>query len=254
MQEVIQAIEDLYQRAHDNIKAKVSEGDRISASKLNETQLGAHALAYLATELEACRQLTLWAERVGGEYESKIARAYIGEVARTLVGGVDLGACENIGLNELDITEADLMETLLRPEIVAFSNEHANGAVYLELAARARDDGFANPGFGDEMLNEVRSQFAKFVDGEVIPQAQDIHRNDVLIPMDIVDHMSELGVFGLTIPEEYGGLGMSKVAMCVVTEELSRGYIGVLSSPLAPHGTNIIQTLTAPAEFARKSW
>jgi (2S)-methylsuccinyl-CoA dehydrogenase len=39
--------------------------------------------------------------------------------------------------------------------------------------------------------------------------------------------MSELGVFGLTIPEEYGGLGMSKVAMCVVTEELSRGYIGV---------------------------
>ena len=45
--------------------------------------------------------------------------------------------------------------------------------------------------------------------------------------MDIVNKMSELGVFGLTIPEEYGGLGLGKVAMCVVTEELSRGYIGV---------------------------
>ncbi len=77
------------------------------------------------------------------------------------------------------------------------------------------------------MLDEIRSQFSKFVDAVVIPRAQDIHRNDVLIPMDILDQMSELGVFGLTIPEEYDGLGMSKVAMCVVTEELSRGYIGV---------------------------
>ena len=77
------------------------------------------------------------------------------------------------------------------------------------------------------MLDEIRSQFSKFVDAEVIPRAQEIHRNDALIPMDIVNQMSELGVFGLTIPEEYDGLGMSKVAMCVVTEELSRGYIGV---------------------------
>ena len=227
MQTVIQAIEALYQRAHANIKAKVAEGDRISASKLNQNQLGAHALAYLATELEACRQLSLWAERVGGEYETKVAHAYVGEVARTLVGGVDLGACENISLSEVGITESDLMETLLRPEIIAFSNEHSNGSIYLELAAKARDDGYPDPGMGDAMLDEVRAQFSKFVDVEVIPQAQDIHRNDILIPMETVEQMSELGVFGLTIPEEYGGLGMSKVAMCVVTEELSRGYIGV---------------------------
>ena len=227
MHEIIQAIEALYQRAHDKMKAQVSDGGRISASKLNSRQLGAHALAYLATELEACRQLASWAERVGGSYESAIAHAYVGEVARTLAGGVDLGACESIGLDELNITQADLLETILRPEVLEFSHEHASGSVYLELARRARDDGFADPGFGDPMLDEVRSQFAKFVDGEVIPQAQEIHRNDVLIPMEIVDHMSELGVFGLTIPEEYGGLGMSKVAMCVVTEELSRGYIGV---------------------------
>jgi (2S)-methylsuccinyl-CoA dehydrogenase len=227
MQQVIEAIEGIYRRAHDNVKALVSEGDRISAKKLNANQLAAHAVAYLATELEACRQLADWSERVGGDYEGKVARAYIGEVARTIVGGVDLGACENISLSEVGITDGDLRETVLRPEVVAFSAEHSSGQVYLELAAHAREHGFPNPGFGDEMLDEIRSQFSKFVDAEVIPRAQDIHRNDVLIPMDIIEQMSELGVFGLTIPEEYDGLGMSKVAMCVVTEELSRGYIGV---------------------------
>lgn len=59
------------------------------------------------------------------------------------------------------------------------------------------------------------------------PIAQDVHRKDILIPMEIIAKMGELGVFGLTIPEEFGGLGMGKTAMCVVTEELSRGYIGV---------------------------
>ncbi len=91
MQEVINAIEGVYKRAHDNVKALVSDGERISAKKLNQNQLAAHAVAYLATELEACRQLADWAERVGGEYEGKVARAYIGEVARPIVGGVDLG-------------------------------------------------------------------------------------------------------------------------------------------------------------------
>lgn len=227
MQQVIEAIEGLYQRAHDNVRGLVSEGGRISAKKLNDKQLAAHAVAYLATELEACRQLASWAERIGGDYEARVARAYVGEVARSVAGGIDLGPCESIGLGELGVTEADLRETVRRPHVVAFCAEHASGEVYLELAAHARDHRFPNPGLDDEILEEVRSQFSRFVDAEVIPRAQDIHRNDILIPMDIVEQMSELGVFGLTIPEEYGGLGMSKVAMCVVTEELSRGYIGV---------------------------
>ncbi len=226
-QHVIEAIERLYERAHDNVKALVTDGDRISGKKLNQYQFAAHAVSYLATELEACRQMETWADRVGGPYESKVARAYVGGVARSLSGGIALGPCETVGLSELGISDGDLRETVLQPEVVAFCAENASGAVYLELAAHARDHGFPNPGFDDDMLDEIRSQFSKFVDAEVIPQAQDIHRNDVLIPMDIVDQMSELGVFGLTIPEEYGGLGMTKVAMCVVTEELSRGYIGV---------------------------
>jgi len=228
IQNAISAIEGLYARAHANLKAKLSDSKgRISNDLLNRNQLGAHALAYLATELEACRQIAGWAERVGGEFEGKIARAYVGEVARSLRGGVDLGACESIPLSEMGLTEADVAATIGAPEVVAFADTYANGDVFLEIANHGAEHGFGDPGLGDETLEEIRQQFARFADEKVIPRAQEIHQKDILIPMDIVEQMSELGVFGLTIPEEYGGLGLSKVAMCVVTEELSRGYIGV---------------------------
>ena len=86
MQNVIEAVSAVYKKAHDNLKAKVVVGGRLKGNLLNDEQLAAHALAYLATELEACRQLSAWAETVGGEFEGKVARAYIGELARNLRG------------------------------------------------------------------------------------------------------------------------------------------------------------------------
>jgi (2S)-methylsuccinyl-CoA dehydrogenase len=87
------------------------------------------------------------------------------------------------------------------------------------------------PTFGttglDEEYEMIRAQFRRFAEDRVVPHAHEWHLKDELIPMAIIDEMGELGVFGLTIPEEYGGFGMSKTAMCVVSEELSRGYIGV---------------------------
>lgn len=79
----------------------------------------------------------------------------------------------------------------------------------------------------DETFEAIRSEMRRFADAEVVPHAQDWHRRNEYIPLSVIETMAELGVFGLTIPEEYGGLGLSKVAMCVVSEELSRGYIGV---------------------------
>ena len=73
----------------------------------------------------------------------------------------------------------------------------------------------------------IRDQFKKFSEEQVIPNAHEWHLKDELIPIEVIKQMAELGVFGLTIPETYGGLGMKKIAMCVVTEELSRGYIGI---------------------------
>ena len=79
----------------------------------------------------------------------------------------------------------------------------------------------------DEDLEMIRDQFRRYAEDRVIPNAHGWHLKDQLIPMEIIEELAELGVFGLTIPEEYGGLGLSKASMVVVTEELSRGYIGV---------------------------
>jgi len=89
----------------------------------------------------------------------------------------------------------------------------------------------AAPTFGacglDDEYEMIRDQFRRFSDDKVEPFAHEWHLKDELIPMEILTEMADLGVFGLTIPEEFGGFGMGKTAMCVVSEELSRGYIGV---------------------------
>ena len=67
----------------------------------------------------------------------------------------------------------------------------------------------------------------RFAEDNVTPHAHEWHLKNDYIPLEVIEQMSELGVFGLTIPEEYGGLGLGKESMCVVSEELSRAYIGV---------------------------
>ncbi|MCX7355080.1 MAG: acyl-CoA/acyl-ACP dehydrogenase, partial [Alphaproteobacteria bacterium] len=79
----------------------------------------------------------------------------------------------------------------------------------------------------DETLVMVRDQFRRFADEQVVPHAHGWHVRDELIPLEILEKMGELGVFGLTVPQDLGGLGLGKIAMCVVTEELARAYIGV---------------------------
>ena len=221
---VLDAIDDLYRRALDRLKNRIG-GPKSDPARLEAEQLAAHALAYLATELEACRQLHSWANR-HGEPESRIADAYTGSLATQLRGGVDLGSCESIGLDELGLEAPDLNATILRPDVERACRSLAREAVFLEIAQHAAEGAFGDRGL-DEELDAMRRDIGRFVDEEVRPIAQEIHRQDVLIPMRIVDAMAELGVFGMTIPEDYDGLGMGKVAMCVVTEELSRGYIGV---------------------------
>jgi (2S)-methylsuccinyl-CoA dehydrogenase len=79
----------------------------------------------------------------------------------------------------------------------------------------------------DEELEMIRDQFRRYSVEKIEPHAHEWHLKDELIPMEVIDELAEMGVFGLTIPEEYGGFGLSKASMCVVSEELSRGYIGV---------------------------
>ncbi len=79
----------------------------------------------------------------------------------------------------------------------------------------------------DETHAAIHDQMRKFSEAEVVPHAHEWHLKNDYIPLEVIGKVAELGVFGLTLPEEYGGLALGKEAMCVVSEELSRGYIGV---------------------------
>jgi (2S)-methylsuccinyl-CoA dehydrogenase len=230
LRSAVAAIEELYRRALPRVTEHVCEGGKISGKKLESNQLAAHALAYLATELEAARQLSDWTDRVSpgaGTLERKIAEAYIGELIRELQGGINLGPCESISPSDLWLTAKDFAETVGNPALEPIVRG-ASSTVICEIARRAFEERtYGAWGLGDETLDTIRDEFRKFSDKEVLPIAQDVHRKDVLIPMSLIDKMAAMGVFGLTIPEEFGGQGLTKVAMCVVTEELSRGYIGV---------------------------
>jgi (2S)-methylsuccinyl-CoA dehydrogenase len=207
----------------------------INAKLLEREQTAAHGLAWLATYVETLRQTLHWAETLHadgkfGELEALIVRAGFGEYLAQMVGGIPMAQGELVRPRDLGIEPPDLAGFVGDPavgELMARGNlpgVRARIGKFLE-AARSTGD-FGQLGL-DETMAMVRDTFRKFAEAKVIPFAHDWHRKDELIPLEVYAEMAELGVFGLTVPEEYGGHGLGKTAMCVVSEELSRAYIGV---------------------------
>jgi (2S)-methylsuccinyl-CoA dehydrogenase len=224
----VAAVDAAIRRATAALKAKVATGERISNSALEAEQYAAHALAWAATYLESLREMDAWAARlreVGkfGEMESLILQIAFGEYLAQLRGGLPMSQGEMVRLSDLGVT----LEGSAVDALIAHGNTDAARRRLVELMA-ARDGAatFGDCGLDDE-FEMIRDQFRRFADDKVVPHAHEWHLKDELVPMSIIEEMSELGVFGLTIPEEFGGFGMGKTAMCVVSEELSRGYIGV---------------------------
>jgi (2S)-methylsuccinyl-CoA dehydrogenase len=122
---------------------------------------------------------------------------------------------------------ADAVAARLAGPLQAFASGNVERRARLIELMRAHHDGTVGDCGLDETLATIRDEMHKFADSEVARKAQQWHRTNSYIPLDVLTQMSQLGVFGLTIPQEYGGLGLGKESMCVVSEELSRGYIGV---------------------------
>ena len=207
---------------------------RVDSAKVETCQFAVHGLAWVATYVESLRQLYAWAERLEdesklGELELLILQAGFGEYLSQLGNGIAMSAGEMVRPQDLNIAQ-DAVAALATPEVgelIYGGNTVAVRARIAELIADAADTGrFGETGL-DETLEMVREQFRRFTDEKVAPHAHDWHLNNDLIPLEVIQEMSELGVFGLTVPEQYGGLGMDKTSMCVVSEELCRGYIGV---------------------------
>lgn len=216
------------------VRARLMVDGRISSERLEAEQNAVHGLAWLATYAEALRELGAYAERLAGdgrfgETEELLVRIGFGEYLDQVFGGIPMSQGEmvrphGLGLSGRDVGRfrSDAVEAL-----AADGNTAPNRA---RLVARLRGAQGA-PTVGDagldETLEAVRSEMRRFGEAEVAPHAHQWHLANAYIPLEVVEKMAELGVFGLTIPEDYGGMGLSKVSMCVVSEELSRAYIGV---------------------------
>ncbi len=232
--EALDAADRLLAAAKGRVGAMVSRDGRVDAALLEANQFAAHGLAWLATYVEALREMRGWAlalreDAALGELETLMLQAAYGEYLGQIAGGIAMSQGEVVRPADFGLS-ADDTDTFHTPgvrRLIADGNTAAVRNRIAELVADGVETGyFGNPGL-DETLGMVRDQFRRFSEDRVVPNAHGWHLCDELIPITIVEEMSELGVFGLTIPEEYGGLGMGKTAMCVVSEELSRGYIGV---------------------------
>jgi len=212
------------------ISDMVIRGGRLSADLLDQHQFAAHGYAWAATYVAALQQALVWAERLEGsgelgELETLIVQAAYGEYLSQIAGGIPMSQGEYVRPYDMGVTD-EALHAFYRPTVATLMRHGNTEVVRSRIGELIADGHFGNQG-ADEMLDMVRDQFRRFCEEKVVLHAHGWHERDDLIPMEIIDEMAELGVFGLTIPEEYGGLGMGKMAMCVVTEELSRAYIGV---------------------------
>ena len=228
-EQALPEVEALFGAGREALRARVTIGGKIAASALEEHQFAAHSLSWLATYGEALRQLRAWAGKLQaegsfGEMESLILQIGFGEYLAQIYGGIPMSQNEIARLSDLGLAATPGPQAA---QLIAQGNTPAARA---RLVALMRDN-HGRATFGatglDAELEMIRDQFRRFAEDEVIPHAHGWHLRDELIPMEIIEKLSEMGVFGLTIPEEFGGFGLSKASMVVVSEELSRGYIGV---------------------------
>ena len=226
--------EALLTLATDAVRGMVCVDGKVSGALIEEHQMAAHGLAWIATYVESLRQMQGWAERLQaegefGEVEQLLHQIAFGEYLWQLYGGIPISQGEMLRLQDLGLSQQD-QNVLMTPEVMELTQKANTQAVRSRLVElmqeRAAENTVGASGLDDE-LEMIREQFRRYAVEKVEPFAHDWHLKDELIPMDVIEELAELGVFGLTIPEEYGGFGLSKASMCVVSEELSRGYIGV---------------------------
>ncbi|MBI1187525.1 MAG: acyl-CoA dehydrogenase [Alphaproteobacteria bacterium] len=205
--------------ARDAVAARVCKNGRADRRLLDAEQHLVHGLAWVATYVEALRQITLWARALGpafGEVEHLLAERVFAEYGAQLAGGVPMTQVETIRPADFGVAAPRVLITF----------DSAAKRRLADLLKASRGKATVEHAGLDEEFELIRDQFHAFANEKIVPYAHQWHLNNDLIPLDLLKELGELGVFGLTIPEAFGGAGMGKTAMCVVSEELSRGWIG----------------------------
>ncbi len=233
-QSALAPLDQLLEIATSRVRETVSDGGRVSGALVEQHQYAAHGLAWLATYVYSLRQMHRWAEALSGEgkfgeMEQLIHQIAFGEYLWQIYGGIQMNQGEVLRLQDLGLSQDD-QRAMMAPAVMTLTQSGNTQAARVRLVELMEQQTgstmFGASGLDDE-LEMIRDQFRRYAQEKVEPFAHNWHLKDELIPIEVIEELAEMGVFGLTIPEEFGGFGLSKASMCVVSEELSRGYIGV---------------------------
>jgi (2S)-methylsuccinyl-CoA dehydrogenase len=219
-----------------SVAATVAPGGKVDRKKIDEEQRSTHGLAWVLTYVETLKETANWADRIAeegkfGEIEQLLSQILFGEYLYQLGGGLPMTQLEVVRPSDMT-NDPSVIQKLGTPAILTLISKGNTAAARMAAAKLIRgylESQKATVEYTglEETFEQIRDQFREFGKKVVEPYAHSWHMEDVLIPDAVVKQMGEMGVFGLTIPEEFGGLGLGKTAMCVVSEELSRAYIGV---------------------------
>ncbi|MEP1535851.1 MAG: acyl-CoA dehydrogenase family protein [Paracoccaceae bacterium] len=232
--DALPAVDEAVSRATEAVRTIVTTDGRVSGQLIEQHQTAAHGLAWIATYAQSLHEMQNWAEKLDaderfGEIEQLIHQIAFGEYLWQIYGGIQMNQGEVLRLQDVGLSQDD-MRALTTPAVMELTQSGNTQAARVRLVQLMQDQAgttlFGSSGL-DEELEMIRDQFRRYAVEKIEPHAHDWHLNDELIPIEIIQDLAEMGVFGLTIPEEFGGFGLSKASMCVVSEELSRGYIGV---------------------------
>ena len=226
--EAVDAAERVLSLAKAGVRIKIQE-----LGGVDQAQHAAHGLAWLATTVEGLRQMHQWAVRLKdeasfGEFEQLILLAAFAEYGAQIAGGIPMNQGEIIRPEAMGLARADIRR--YEDAVADLVDAGSTQGVKSRLAQLIKDmQGATTYGVSglDELHAEIHDNMRKFSEAEVVPHAHEWHLKNSYIPLEIIAKLAELGVFSLSLPEEFGGMGLGKLAMCVVSEELSRGYIGV---------------------------
>jgi len=211
------------------LAARVAPGGVSDAALLEREQHAVHGFAWAAATLAALEATADWAARAaaGGRFgaiEALTLRIGFGEALAQLVHGLPMSASEVVRPAAFGC-EIEARALAAEPAVARFLAEGSTAQTRSQFAELLAQGQRPDESLGDETLDLVRDQFRAFTAETIAPHAHAWHLADALIPDAVIAEMAQLGVFGVCIPEEHGGLGLGKLAMAVVSEELSRGWI-----------------------------
>jgi (2S)-methylsuccinyl-CoA dehydrogenase len=211
--DVAQAVVDAAVRA---LAQHACDDGRLSVALLDQHQAVAYDLAHAAAAVEGSRVMCRYGEH--GAVEHMLACAYVADaihdIANRLTGR---NAAWDVEPNAL----ADAMPFVAEHRAPAFLAGLADQCVIYGTGPTHLSDDFAL----------VAETFRRFADDKIRPAAEHVHRTNADVPEELIAGLADLGGFGLSVPEEYGGFATGGesdyLGMVVATEELSRGSLGI---------------------------